>query len=237
VAFVGGNSRFAGRSLLLNYEQAYASYDGLMDFRPGIGLLRSAIVMPNTFSGSPVSDVENTATGVPYAMVRDSLQYGFWLHDDAVAYFSPNGSQFNLTSMGNFPLIVIENQGTQAARTNQSAVSSGLPRGVAGFKLFHLSLMDQSTTKVLDTYSSVADNKLPGILTINPNPSSNVVRFGGLETGKYQLRIYNSTGSLIRSAEINVEQQFDISALKRGVYLLSIQSEQGRIFVSKFLKQ
>lgn len=237
VAFVGGNSRFAGRTLLLNYEQAYASYDGLMDFRPGIGLLRSGIVMPNTFTGSPVTDVENTATGVPYAMVRDSLQFGLWLHDDAVAYFKPNGILFELTSFGNFPAVLIENTGTMAALTTQSAVSSGLPRGVAGFNQFNLSLLDQSTTKIIDSYSALADGKLPATLRISPNPSTSTIRFEGLDAGTYRLRIFSSTGKLSRSAEVNADQPLDISSLQKGIYLISLQNEQGKSYVSKLLKQ
>ncbi|MBK9292249.1 MAG: T9SS type A sorting domain-containing protein [Bacteroidetes bacterium] len=238
VAFVGGNSRYAGRTLLLNYEQAYASYDGLMDFRPGLGLLRSAIVMPNTFTGSPTTDVENTATGVPYAMVRDSLQYGFWLHDDAIAHFRPNGAQFELTAFGNFPLIVAENPGTTAALTTQSAVSSGLPRGVAGFSQFHFSLMDQSTTKIIDTYASLTDNtRTSARLWISPNPSTSFIRFEGLEAGSYLLRIYSMNGTLIKSEKISTNRPFDISSLKKGLYLVSLQADQGQTSTTKFLKQ
>lgn len=237
VAFVGGNSRFAGRTLLLNYEQAYASYDGLMDFRPGIGLLRSGIVMPNTFTGSPVTDVENTATGVPYAMVRDSLQFGLWLHDDAVAYFKPNGILFELTSFGNFLAVLIENVGTMAALTTQSVVSSGLPRGVAGFNQFNLSLLDQTTTKIIDSYSALADGKLPAPLRITPNPSTSNIRFEGLSAVTYRLRIFSSTGKLLRSAKVNADQPLDISSLKKGIYFISLQNEHGKSFVSKLLKQ
>ncbi|HMM11180.1 MAG TPA: T9SS type A sorting domain-containing protein [Bacteroidales bacterium] len=237
VAFVGGNSRFAGRSLMLNYDQTYASYDGLMDFRPGIGLLRSAIVMPNTFAGSPASDVENTATGVPYGMVRDSLQYGIWLHDDAVAHFRPNGAQFELTSYGNFPLILIENRGTPAARTNQSAVSSGLPRGVAGFNKFYLMLMDQSVSRIIDTYSSLADSKIRPIIRITPNPSSNYIRLEGLDAGLYRLRIFSASGLLVQSLEASPGQTIDISTFKKGMYIVSLESDQGKMSVTKFVKQ
>lgn len=237
VAFVGGNSRFAGRTFMLNYDQTYASYDGLIDLKPGLGLLRSAIVMPNTFTGSPVTDVENTATAVPYAMVRDSLQFGIWLHDDAVAHFRPNGTQFEMTAYGNFPTIIIENRGTSSARTTQSAVSSGLPRGVAGFNQFHLSLIDQSTIKTLDTYSGLPDDKLQLTLRITPNPSSNFIMLEGLDQSTYRLRIFNSSGLLVYMGDINPSQQIDISGLRRGLYVLSLQPEKGKGMVSKFVKQ
>lgn len=184
--------------------------------------------MPNTFAGSPITDVENTSTAVPYAMVRDSLQYGIWLHDDAVAHFKPNGAQFEMTAYGNFPTIIIESRGTPAALTTQSAVSSGLPRGVAGFNQFHLGLMDQSMTKSLDTYSGFSNDKLQGTLKITPNPSSNFIRFEGLETGTYRLRIFNSNGMLLRSTEINPSQHIDISSLRKGLYVISLNRKWAR---------
>lgn len=238
VAFIGGNSRFAGRRFMLNYEQTYASYDGLIDLRNGIGLIRSSIIMPNTFAGSPIVDVENTATAVPYAMVRDSLRYGIWLHDDAVAHFRPLGNRFELTSYGNFPMIILENNGSPAALTNQSAVSSGLPRGIAGFYEFKLNLMDQSMTKTLDYYSAVSSTKSPYLIKLTSNRPSASLRLEGLPAGISSIKVFSTEGSLMLHQQISNHSPVDISALKRAVYIVVVEHNvHGPIYRTKFLKQ
>ncbi|MEZ5198975.1 MAG: cyanophycinase [Bacteroidales bacterium] len=145
VAMVGDNSRFAGKTVLVNYEQEYASYDGELDFRPGLGLLCNAIVMPKTFSSD--IDNENAASGIPYGMVLENLKYGIWLHDNCFMKYTPVDEYVTITSFGDFPMIWMENQdGTNGGFSTQSAVNSGEPRDVAGFGKFRISQRQYSNT-------------------------------------------------------------------------------------------
>lgn len=235
VAFIGGNSRFAGRSLLQNYEQAFAGYDGLFDFKPGIGLLRSGIVMPNTFSSTV--DVENTATGLPYGMIRDSLKYGIWLHDDNFVVFRPFGNGYDMASFGNFPVILLESEGTTAALTTQSAVSSGKPRGIAGFNKLKISLLDNSTVRTIDYFTSTTEFQQTIPVQIFPNPAYDRLYFNGLDGGNFSIFLFDLAGRQLMKLPL-INSQADISTLKPGVYLLQIRDLNGRITaIQKLIKR
>lgn len=235
VAFTGGNSRFAGRSVLHNYEQTFAGYDGLFDFRPGIGLLRSGIVMPNTFSST--MDVENTATGLPYGMIRDSLKYGIWLHDDNFVMFRPFGNGYDMASFGNFPVILLESDGTQAGLTTQSAVSSGKPRGIAGFQYLKLSLLDNTIVKTIDYFTSNQELHPANPVQMFPNPAKDILQFNGLKGTPHYLQIIDLAGRQLMKLQLN-NVQVDISSLKPGIYLLQISDVDGNmVSTHKLVKQ
>lgn len=224
-AFLGGDSRFAGKSLVMNYAQAYASYDGLLETGPGLGLLQNTVIMPNTFSSS--IDNENAASGLPYVMVSDSLRYGIWLHHNSFAYYNTSGNTIELTSYGDFPMIFMENEGTQGGLSTQSAVNSGLPRNVAGFGRFRLSLMDETMSQQISLVSHTAG--IPSLQSwiLYPNPATDAVRINGLPAGEYAIRIMDSKGRVVLKMKGSEKLNIVVSHLNSGLYFVTLINKSG----------
>ncbi|HAY71388.1 MAG TPA: hypothetical protein DCX89_05810, partial [Saprospirales bacterium] len=133
-AFLGDDARFAGKTVVDNFYEEYASYYAELNFEQGFGLLDQTVIMPNTFFNSDM--YENSATAVPYAMARDTLKYGIWLTDENYFRFSNDGSGYKLHGYGKAPVMVLRNEGGKAgfsSRTSTGSTSSA-PRMVAGFE-------------------------------------------------------------------------------------------------------
>lgn len=230
-AFVGGDSRFAGKSFLLNYEQQYAGYDGLFEFQPGLGLLRSTIVMPNTFSST--TDNENTITGVPYGMIRDSLKFGIWLHDNAYICIAREGNDLNLYARGGFPVLVVTNTGLHAGFTDQSAVSSGNPRSIASFESFHLQLPDENSSITIDQATSTPSISGKEPFQFFPNPAKDQLHFTLLPP-QSAVQIIHLNGSIIKESAKN-ESSISLDAIPKGVYVVRLISNEGSILSTQKL--
>ncbi len=224
-AFVGGDSRFAGKSVVINYTQAYASYDGLLQTGPGLALLQNTAVMPNTFSSS--IDNENAASGLPYLMVNDSLRYGIWLHHDSFAHYSTSDNTIELTSYGDFPMIFMENEGTWGGLSTQSAVSSGLPRNVAGFGSFRLSLMDETMMQQISLVSKTAEIPTRQPWLIYPNPTADAFRINGLPEGEYAIWIMDSKGRVVQKVNGSEKMNIAVNNLNRGLYFVTVIDNSG----------
>jgi cyanophycinase-like exopeptidase len=230
-AFVGGNSRFAGKSFLFNYEQQYAGYDGLFEFQPGLSLLRSAIVMPNTFSSS--TDNENTITGLPYGMIRDSLKHGIWLHDNAYVSISKEGNDLNLNAFGGFPVMVATNTGMHAGFTDQSAVSTGNPRAIASFESFQLQLPDENSTITIDQATAIPFIAGKEEISFYPNPATDQLSFDLLPP-QTLVQIIHLNGSIIKESAKN-ETSLSLDAIPKGVYVVRLISKEGSILSTQKL--
>jgi cyanophycinase len=217
IAFVGGDSRFAGKTVLVNYEQEYASYDGLLQFDEGLGLLRNTIIVPKTFASD--IDNENAAAGVPYAMVKDSLKYGIWLYGDCFMEYQPHDNSASITSYGDFPMILIENNGALGDLSNQSAVNSGLPRNVAGFGAFTLCLIDSTVVKEVDLVNRLSSISKRSEMYFSPNPARDFIVIKGDTKDLLVTRIYTVTGKLVVVKEHHTGQSIDLQFLKPGMYL------------------
>ncbi|MCE1166577.1 MAG: cyanophycinase [Sphingobacteriia bacterium] len=155
VAFLGSDARFIGKSVVTNLETEYASYDGKMNFLPGIGLLSNTVIIPETFSNSDF--YENTITALPYAMILDSLQYGIWLTGDNYVCYSTNGSKATLLGGGKAPVLLLTNNGDIIADFSSKTANGSTsikPRQVAGFSEMTFTSFDDS--KEITVGNSVA---------------------------------------------------------------------------------
>ena len=234
-AFVGGDSRFAGGTVLINYDQEYASYDGLLEFGPGIALLQSMIIMPNTFESSEIR--ENAAAGVPYGMLLDSLKYGIWLYGASYAEYKTNDDmETTLTAFGEYPMIFMETEGTPGGFSQQSAVNSGEPRDVAGFELFHTALMDESMTKVLGFASHISPLLTNPRVKISPNPATEFVEVIIDDGAPYQLAVFNASGNEMIRRNVTGVARIDVSSWPSGFYAVEIKrSEDEEIIHHKII--
>ncbi len=231
-AFVGSDSRYAGKSVVYNYDEEYASYDGALEFRNGLEILVNTVFIPQTFSSD--IDNENAATAIPYVLVEENIKYGVWLFDDAVAYFGVSDSGLQLTGMGDFPLILAKNEGGPAQLTDQQNTSSGNPRNIAGFEKFTYRLMDETTFELIDLVGGI-DQKNSFNATIFPNPASHTFEIE--LPGNYEIQIFNTLGKLMLSEQIQSWARVSIADFPSGVYMVSIKDDKQTFYQQKLIKR
>jgi len=220
VGFVGGDARFAGGYVLVNYDQEYASYDGLLDFNVGIGLLANTLIMANAFENSDI--IENAAAGVPYGMLEQNLNYGIWLHGNSFAeYWVGSGETTNLTSFGDYPVMVIRNDGSQGGFSDQSAVNSGNPRDVAGFDNMLTSLIDETVVYEMGELTSTSFTMPGHSLCVYPNPSAGLVAFSATSY-PLVIEIFSIDCQRILKKEIIDNSPVKLDMLSSGTYSLQI---------------
>jgi hypothetical protein len=68
-----------------------------------------------------------------------------------------------------------------------------------------------------------------------PNPASDLLNINTRE-GHSELKIFDTLGQLLLTKNINTQSSIDVSQLKAGIYLLSIESENGKV-VKRFVKE
>ena len=79
-AFAGQDAKFVGTTFCSNiHDNIYGAYYGELEFEKGLNLIKSSIFMPNTFDKYTSDYYENTQSAVSWAMVNDTLKYGFYL--------------------------------------------------------------------------------------------------------------------------------------------------------------
>lgn len=230
-ALVGDDARLAGPVFLDNYRQEYASYDGLLDFQSGLGLLRSSIVMPNSFVAT--NAYENTASGVPWAMVHDSLAYGLWLSGGMWAKYFVQDDSTRLISYGARPLLLLRNTATVA---EAAATFDGSQRNVVGFDDMTLSLLDSSTITL--GAAEALPTKLPGAeglaIRIGPVPSPDQVRVRWT-TGSatpYRWELISGEGRVIQQRRLSAQKReftFSLRHVPAGSYWLRLLDAKGKL--------
>jgi hypothetical protein len=117
--FAGDNARFAGKTIIHKYTGfGYTSYNGNLEFLPGLKLLANTAIMPNAFISAET--YENTVSGLPYAMIKDSIRHGLYITGNTFAAYSftNDGKSFFKNHSGSYPLIVLKNNGTKAGFAN-----------------------------------------------------------------------------------------------------------------------
>ena len=73
------------------------------------------------------------------------------------------------------------------------------------------------------------------LFNIYPNPVSNYL---AVETEHpTQLALYNVQGKLVMGKEITSTHTLNTSELSKGIYLLKVTNEQGRIYSKKIIKK
>ena len=240
-AFAGDNARFAGKTVVGNYLTEYASWYGELTFSRGLSLLSHTVIMPNTYLSSEM--YENTATAVPYAMLRDTLKYGIWLTNHNYMKFAPVSGKTVLTGFGSAPVMVIANAGNKAGISGHNANGSGTtpPRMVAGFEELHLSLIDQTTPYTMGRVQPAAirgqNNELP--LRLSPNPVNDQLKVDCPREHLFNWCIADVTGKFVmRGKTTGSKEQIDVSQLSRGVYCLKVTTEHLNLTGSmKFVKK
>lgn len=228
--FAGDNARFAGETVVNKYMGAgFASYYGELEFDPGLGLLNTTAIMPNTFLNEDI--YENTVSGLPYAMITDSLAFGLYLTGNTFCRYSwdVDNTTFFESLGGSFPLIVMQNLGCHADVANQGPYASS--RNVAGFDSMQLQFLAPSDKVNAGAINPnfINDSDVFG-MQIFPNPvhSSCSIR---LAPGEYALSISDVNGRVIQKQNFNDQTSLSVTQFSAGVYFLQIEKKgsPGRI--------
>ena len=238
-AFVGDNARFAGKTIVGNYLTEYASWYGELTFSRGLSLLRHTVIMPNTYLSSDM--YENTATAVPYAMLKDTLKYGIWLTNHNYMKYAPVSGKALLTGFGNAPVMVIANAGSKAGFSSHNANGSGTtpPRMVAGFESLKLSLIDETTPYMMGVVqqAGVGEQQKGLAFFLSPNPVDDQLTLT-CEDHPVGWSIVDLTGKVLMCGETSgPKEEIDISQLSRGIYFIEAITDQfGLAGSRKFVK-
>jgi len=89
---------------------------------------------------------------------------------------------------------------------------------------------------LVDAVVGIGDFTSEPELDIYPNPATDVLNIKGLN-GEFSYSIYSSIGQLIESGSLNSEEQIEVSSWVSGLYLVQIESQDGKVITRKnFLK-
>lgn len=220
-AFMGDNSRFAGKSIVHKYDISGASYYGEMEVNQGLNLLQHTAVIPKTYLSS--TDLyENTISALPYAMVTDSLTYGIWIMRNSFVkyYVNENNQGYFKHFGGSYPTIVLKNQGTFCDLAN---MFFNPPRNIAGFESMIMTFLGEGEEIRVDTASSVNINKLhngTNYIKLFPNPAIDHlnINFSG---NNNEIEIYAITGRLIYKTTFkNTTAIIPLNRFSNGLYII-----------------
>lgn len=227
-AFVGDNSRFAGKIVIDNYLTELASYNASLTFGEGLGLLKTTVVMPNTFYNSNM--YENALTGVPYAMNQYGLAYGVWLYKkNYMRYYVTNNNAY-FHGFGSAPVMVLRNTSTKWGHVTQTP--SGIPpaRQISAYDQMYMEFIDDSTPLKVGQIAA-SDEKISKSFVFYPNPSFDKIYF---EKQFSEIELYNINGVKIK--EDKNTRIFELSTLPAGIYLLKVKDADGKWLTQKIVK-
>jgi len=226
-AFIGDNSRLAGHTVVEEYLTPDAAYYGELTFNRGLDLLKSMVIIPNTYLSSDY--YENTAASVPYAMVQDTLAHGIWLNKDNYIKYAPNSeSETFIYPEGDSPVMVLKSEGTATGFSVQTAYgySSDNSPNFAGFENMTLSLIDESMPYKVGNEVEITTSTKPPLyeeLNLSINTTKNQIEINW-ENKNYQANVYNLSGSLVYSELCYQQGIVSTHIFNSGVYILGIQS-------------
>lgn len=141
--FIGEDSRYAGKVFVSNHlNDMYAAYYGHLHYERGIGLLKSTVVMSNTYDVSNTDFYENTTAAVSYAMIADSIKYGIYLNRESYLRFYHETDQNYFQAKGSLSAVVMIDNGTKASLASQPVNGAGDQRNYVGFSTMQYVLLN-----------------------------------------------------------------------------------------------
>jgi hypothetical protein len=245
-AFIGGNSRFAGKTVVKNYDDPYASYDGTYQLDEGLGLLKTTVLIPKTFASefnANYSQYENTAAAIPYAMVQDTLAYGIWLTRKNYVKFQPNEGYNYLYAHGEWPVMILKNNGTSGEVVSRGVSGPDTEvRMLGGFKNMKMSVIDSTISyKIGKTEEEEVVGITPGFQYSNAkiytNHSANQIQIDW-KSHKFDCYLFNIRGQKIKmKRDLNGSSVLNYPELSPGIYILRLENETGNIMSKRVFLQ
>jgi len=238
IAFVGDNSRFAGATVVENYLIEDAANNSSLVFKKGLNLLKTTVIMPNTYFNTDM--YMNAAAAVSYSMMLDSLRFGIWLTNNNYMRYKPEDAIPTLASFGDAPLMLLENNGTNAGFAIKTYSNNyNIPRMIAGFYNMKIRLISNPVTVQLgeniSPYGIINKPLKTCGFNIYPNPANIYFYTEGL-TGKYKFEISDLTGKMVYCTEtVSSTSKINIKHINEGVYIISAINGKQRVIANQKL--
>ncbi len=220
--FAGDNARFAGKTVIEKYMgSGFSSYQGNMEFLPGLGLLETTALMPNTFIYSEF--YENTVSGLPFAMISGGLRYGLYLTGNSFVEYGvdPDQNSYLRNLAGSYPMILLENEGTATGFANQGPYERS--RNIVGFESMKLRFLAVSDSVILGKNVPLA---MQGVsrnecIHIYPNPADQFMVIESL-AGHSLVIVYDMFGRVQIEEYCQERIHFNLEYWANGPYLLCV---------------
>lgn len=241
-AFVGDNSRYAGKVWVVNHlTDRLAAYYGRLEFHEGLGLLASSVIMPNTYDANDADFYENTTASVSWAMVNEYLKYGIYLNRDSFLKFYQEDGENYLKAFGDFSALLLIHDGGGTAKASQVVNTGGATRNYVGFRSFQYALLSGSQSVHVGTAMPSSDapyefeEAVVGVekeidrLSVNlmPNPSeSGIFLLTWNVSASRTFVVMDMVGRKLAAGQCPEEGDclVDLSAQPRGVYVIKVRS-------------
>ncbi len=231
IAFVGDNSRFAGKTIIENYLLYNAAGTGTLLFKDGLNLLKTTVIIPNSYLNSDM--FMNPAAGIPYAMLQEKMRFGIWLTRKNYLKYAPAESGTFITSYGDAPAQVLELQSTKGGfATKTYSANYSTPQMFAGFESMKMRLINSpvkiKTGEDISAYSIDEGNTGNfNRIKIYPNPTQNILTVES-SGEKFLVLVNSADGKKIREIpQFNFAHRIDVSDLTPGFYFLQTKNEDG----------
>ncbi|MFK7923447.1 MAG: T9SS type A sorting domain-containing protein [Bacteroidia bacterium] len=224
IAFMGADSRLAGKCYIKNYETQYASYDGILQLEEGLQLLAHTILVPDVFWDLSVT--ENTITGLTYAMAKDSLTYGIWLPAESWGHYQVENGKSTFTGYGT-PLLR-----HQSTDMNFAPAYEGIARNIVGYQNMQLSLLQASSIEMgISTDPKVeVEIARQDWMSVYPNPVKDHINIYlyGEQNGTFSFQLFDDQGRLLMEKDYQLNPNdpklvIPFPRLPSGVYLLQVR--------------
>lgn len=230
-AFLGDDARHAGRAFIDNYREKWASYEGKLAFKQGLGLLSTTAIMPGAFQD--VDCLENTATGLPYLVLRDSLTYGIWLQQGTYLVYQKQGGLSHFQAFGKGPAILLKNPGAQVGF---APTFRGHARNINGSDGMELSLLTQEGTLVGVDPPEATANVRTAWISAHPNPFSDALclLFYGNQFGRFLVQLRDARGvAIIHQTHLVTPEQaelcLEVADARPGVYQVEVRDADKKL--------
>lgn len=251
-AFVGEDSRYAGKTFVTNHlANGYPAYYGNLNFEDGLGLLAASSIMSNTYDASTSAFYENTTAAIPFAMVSAKLKFGIYLNRNSYMRFYQQGGENFWKSTGNFSSIVAVNSGsTNAELASQPVNSAGATRNYVGFSSLRYVLLNGNERLFAGVPQSASDEPyIPEeiitatpeeevlLLKVFPNPSKNGIFHVRMNPThfNYTMTVSDQFGKILQVQNSAEGEVLDLSTYTHGMYYLKLVSGK-KIFTLKLLR-
>ncbi|MEM6346815.1 MAG: T9SS type A sorting domain-containing protein [Bacteroidota bacterium] len=226
LAFMGEDSRLAGKCYLKNTQTEYASYDGLLKLEEGLQLLQHTILVPNVFWDA--GSTENNLTGLTYAMAKDSLTYGIWLPNESWGHYQVDNGISRFTGYGT-PIVQQKNTIVAFAPAYE-----GIARNIIGYQEMKLSILQANTIEMgtyMDPKLELAMERQDWI-SVYPNPFKDQINLYlyGQQSGAFSFQLLDEKGRILFQKDyqlnpLDPKLVIPVPKLARGVYILQVHKK------------
>lgn len=230
VAFVGDNSRMAGAYTVSdNYiTNPNASFNGQLAFNPGLNLLKTMVIMPNTYLYS-TDYYENTNSAIPWGMLEKQVYRGVWLTVRNFMKYYVHEMLTYITVYGESPAMILTSREDGKFDLNAQIFRN---RQVAGFEEMDFrTLLFPNKIQVGDVVYGLPEiNGNNSLVAYYDRFSKQIIaQFEPKATKDIVVNIFDMTGRTLKQESIRFShggQSFRIQLpnAKPGLYILRIKS-------------